>query len=240
MIYDGLITDPTFPPRLTGEKVAKNVDPFMKAVSASMIGVDPGTVFFAENSDTMQVAITLAPEIPLNQSVGVCHALMLSLADSLGALGPPELAVHFSWPFQFKVNAASCGELKYKASTKKADEVPDWLVVGITLPFIRPELIEPGSDPTTTWLYEEGCIELEVPQLIESWSRHSLVWLNTIESSGYAGIQDHWRAKCDTIGTHVSYPQKGTFVGTDEFGSLLLKQGVMTSVHSLIEEVNQP
>ena len=49
MIYDELVTDPTFPPLLTGEKLAKDVDPFIKAVSASMIGCDPGIVFYAED-----------------------------------------------------------------------------------------------------------------------------------------------------------------------------------------------
>ena len=106
MIYDELVTDPTFPPLLTGEKLAKDVDPFIKAVSASMIGCDPGVVFYAEDSSTLKAAITLAPEVPLKNSISVAHALMLSAADSLGALGPPELAVHFVWPSQFKINAA--------------------------------------------------------------------------------------------------------------------------------------
>ena len=237
MIYGNVITDPTFPPLLTGEKVAKDVDPFIKAVSASMMRCDPGTVFYAEDPETLRVAITLAPELALKDSISVIHALMLSVADGLGALGPPELAVHFVWPCQFKVNAARCGELRFKASTTEPDSVPDWLVVGLTIPFVRPESIEPGSDPSQTWLYEEGCIELTVPQLIESWSRHSLVWLNSFEDKGYQAIQDHWRAKCDSIGSDVTYPGEGTFVGTDNHGSLLLKRDGMTSIHHLIDEM---
>ena len=237
MIFGDLITDPTFPPLLSGEKVSKGVDPFIKAVSASMMGGEPGVVFYAEDQETLNAAITLAPEIALKESVSVVHALMLSLADSLGALGPPELAVHFVWPCQFKVNAARCGGIRFKASTTEPDTIPDWLVVGLRLPFVRPESIEPGSDPSQTWLYEEGCIELTVPQVIESWSRHSLVWLNSFEDKGYGGIQDHWRAKCDSIGSDVTHPNTGTFVGTDENGSLLLKCDGMTSIHSLIDEM---
>jgi biotin-(acetyl-CoA carboxylase) ligase len=237
VIYGNVITDPTFPPLLTGEKVAKDVDPFIKAVGASMMGCDPGTVFYAEDPETLRVAITLAPELALKDSISVVHALMLSVADGLGALGPPELAVHFVWPCQFKVNAARCGELRFKASTTEPDSVPDWLVVGLTIPFVRPESIEPGSDPSQTWLHEEGCIELTVPQVIESWSRHSLVWLNSFEDKGYQAIQDHWRAKCDSIGSDVTYPGEGTFVGTDNHGSLLLKCDGMTSIHHLIDEM---
>ncbi|CAI8290010.1 MAG: Uncharacterised protein [Gammaproteobacteria bacterium] len=237
MIYGDVITDPTFPPLLTGEKVSKDVDPFVKAISASMMGCDAGTIFYAEDQETMRAAITLAPETPLKDSVSVVHALMLSLADGLGALGPPELAVHFVWPSQFKVNAASCGDLRFKASTTDPDAVPDWLVVGLTIPFVRPETVEAGSDPSQTWLHEEGCIELTVPQMIESWSRHSLIWLNSFEDIGYLAIQDHWRAKCDSIGSDVTHPGIGTFVGTDGQGSLLLKCNGMTSIHNLIEEM---
>jgi BirA family biotin operon repressor/biotin-[acetyl-CoA-carboxylase] ligase len=236
-MYGDVITDPTFPPLLKGEKVSKDVDPFSKAVSASIMGCDPGTVFYAEDSESLRAAITLAPESALKDSGSVVHALMLSLADGLGALGPPELAVHFVWPCQLKVNAARCGELRFKASTTDPEITPDWLVVGLTVPFVRPESIEPGSDPSQTWLYEEGCIELTVPQLIESWSRHSLIWLNTFEDDGYQAIQDHWRAKCDSIGSEVTHPSEGTFVGTDGNGSLLLKRDGMKSIHHLIDEM---
>ena len=91
MIYDELVTDPTFPPLLTGEKLAKDVDPFIKAVSASMIGCDPGIVFYAEDPRTLKAAITLAPEVPLKDSISVAHALMLSAADSLGLWAHPSL-----------------------------------------------------------------------------------------------------------------------------------------------------
>ena len=126
MIFGDVITDPTFPPLLSGEKVSRDVDPFIKAVGASMMGCDPGTVFYAEDTNTLCAAITFAPEVPLKESVSVIHAVMLSLADSLGALGPPELAVHFVWPSQLKINAARCGELQFKASTTQPDLFLPW------------------------------------------------------------------------------------------------------------------
>lgn len=233
-----LITDPTFPPLLRGEKVSATVDPFHKAISKASLGGDPGTVVYAERNDHLSAALILAPEIPLKDAVGVCHALMLSASDSLGALGPPELAVHFVWPLGLKVNGARCGEIRCAASTNDAEAIPEWLVVGLELPFIRPEAIEPGRHPDQTWLHEEGCIELTVPQVIESWARHSLVWLNTFTDEGYAKIQDHWRAKCDSLGEEVTYPDTGTFVGTNERGDLLLRQDGMTHVHPLMQELS--
>ncbi len=238
MIDAELITDPTFPPLLKGEKVSATVDPFHKAISKASLGADPGTVVYSERNDRLCAAFILAPETPLKEAVGVCHALMLSASDSLGALGPAELAVHFVWPFGFKVNGAKCGQLQYAASTKDPEAVPEWLVVGLDLPFVRPADLEPGLQPDQTWLHEEGCIELNVPQVIESWSRHSLVWLNTFIDEGYVKIQDHWRAKCDSIGEEVTYPESGTFVGTNEEGGMLLRKDGMTQIHVLTEEMS--
>jgi len=232
-----LITDPTFPPLLRGEKVAASVDPFLKALSAAEMGVDAGTIFYSEKNEHLDVALVLAPELALEQSAGVCHAVMLSVADSLGALGPAELAIHFTWPLGFKVNGAHCGHVKFAASTQDPKSVPDWLVIGLELPFMRPAHIEPGHHPDQTWLHEEGCIELTVPQVIESWSRHCLVWLNTFQDEGYRKIQDHWRAKCDTLGNEVSYPESGLFVGTNEHGDMLLRQDGITNIQYLTQQM---
>lgn len=232
-----LITDPTFPPLLQGEKVAATVDPFLKALSAAELGADAGTVYYSEKNDSLEAAIVLAPEQTLVDSLGVCHAIMLSVADSLGALGPAELAIHFTWPFGFKVNGAKCGRLKCAASTHDPDTIPTWLVVGLEIPFMRPAHVEPGNHPDQTWLYEEGCVELTVPQVIESWSRHCLVWLNTFQDEGYSKIQDHWRAKCDSLGENVDYPAPGLFVGTNERGAMLLRQDGLTHIQCLTEQM---
>lgn len=233
-----LITDPTFPPLLRGEKVAATIDPVQKAVAASVMGIDPGVIFYAEREDLLNLALVLAPETPLAESVGVCHAAMLALADSLGSLGPPELAVHFSWPFGLKVNGAHCGTLTCQASTTESSAIPDWLVIGVEVPFMRPANLEPGEQPESTWLYEEGCIEMTVPQVIESWSRHVLIWLRTFEEGGYTAVQEHWRAKCDRLGQEVQHPKPGTFVGTNERGGLLLRQDGLTEIFELTGQLH--
>lgn len=229
----GLITDPTFPPLLRGEKVGATINPFQKAVAASVMGTEPGVIYFAEREDLLHLALVLAPETPLSECIGVCHAAMLALADSLGALGPPELAIHFNWPFSLKVNGAHCGVLTCQASTTNPSDIPNWLVIGVEIPFMRPAGLEPGENPESTWLYEEGCVELTVPQVIESWSRHALIWLRAFEDGGYQSIQHHWRAKCDTIGQQIDSPASGTFVGTNEAGGLLLRNNGLTDTYEL-------
>ncbi|MEZ5716283.1 MAG: DUF4444 domain-containing protein [Paracoccaceae bacterium] len=67
-------------------------------------------------------------------------------------------------------------------------------------------------------------------ELIESWSRHMLVWLHRFMSDGIAPLHEGWRHKCDSLGEEVALPEPGTFMGLDEDGGMILRQGEATKV----------
>ncbi|MHA1189536.1 MAG: DUF4444 domain-containing protein [Alphaproteobacteria bacterium] len=220
----GAIPQPSFPPLLSGRSVAARLDPFEKALAATITdGVEPGAVYFSETDDALRAAIVLAPELPLADAIGVVLAVQLGLADSIGALAPPEVAIHFRWPDRMKVNGALCGRFQVAASTTDPDTEPDWLIVGVNVPVQVTTGAEPGERVDETVLHEEGCADLTVPQIIESWSRHMLVWINRFVSDGIAPLHEAWRGKCDSLGEEITDPEPGLFVGLDEKGGMLLR-----------------
>ena len=219
---------PTFPPLLRGQPVPAGVDPFVKAAAEAMAGADPGLVVWSQDATTARCAIVLAPEQPLRMAMGAVHAVELGLADCLGALAPPEVAVHFSWPDRLKVNGALCGRVRAAASSAEEEAVPEWLVIGFEVPLMPVHEAEPGETPDQTTLYDEGCVELATPQIIESWSRHMLAWLNRFLNDGPEPLHSAWRARCDTLGEHVEHPQRGVFMGLDEHGNMLLRDAAGT------------
>lgn len=224
---------PTFPPLLRGERVPPHADPFLKAVTAAMRGCDPGLVLWSDDAAKLRVALVLAPEMPLDSALGAAYAVQLGFADSLGALGPPEVAVHFEWPDRIKVNAARCGRLRYSAATADGRAEPDWLVIGLDVLLLPLRAGDPGETPDETTLYDEGCVDLTATQMIESWSRHMLVWLNRFLDEGLAPLHRAWSEKCDTLGKPVAYPESGVFMGLDEYGNMLLRDPDGTRVVAL-------
>ncbi|NBS13009.1 MAG: DUF4444 domain-containing protein, partial [Gammaproteobacteria bacterium] len=84
--------------------------------------------------------------------------------------------------------------------------------------------------PDETALYEEGCVEVSPTGLLESWSRHTLVWLNRYLADGFPPVHEAWRGRCIGLGEHITYPREGVFTGVDDHGSLLLRDGPMTTV----------
>lgn len=222
------VSKPEFPPLLTGIALGGRADPFEKAMSAALTDdIDAGTVFYAEDDTTFRTGLVLVPETPLADAAGVVFAAQLGLADALGALAPPEVAVQFDWPDRIKVNGARAGRLRLAAATDDPAAIPDWLVIGLELA-IAPLPGDPGTRPDMTSLHDEGCVDITAPALIESWARHTLLWVHRFVEDGLGPLHEAWRGKCDLIGEDVAYPEAGTFTGLDEKGGMLLRNGAET------------
>jgi len=225
-----MYTAPTFPPLLRGAAVSARTDPMQKALAMAEAGdeVDPGLVHYCESDRTFRVALTLAPEEPLRHALRGTFAAMLGASDALGALGPPEVAVHFVWPGGIKVNGARCGALRLAAPISDPDAEPAWLIAALDLDVASSPERDTGVHKDRTTLHDEGCGEITVPALIESWSRHTLVWINRYLDEGFAPVLTAWQGKCDTVGETVTSPENGTFVGLDPDGGMMLRQGDRT------------
>lgn len=225
---------PTFPPLLRGESVPGHADPFLKAVISARQGSDPGLILWSKDTTAIRAAVVLAPEMPLDRAMGAVFAVQMGFADSLGALAPPEIAVHFTWPNGIKINGARCGTLRFAASTHDPSVEPDWLVIGLDVPLLPARAMEPGDSPNQTTLYDEGCVDLLPATLIESWSRHMLVWLHRFLDDGMEPLHRAWSEKCDTLGQKITTPEPGTFMGLDDCGNMLLRNDTGTRIIPLV------
>ena len=226
-----LTEGPTFPPLLRGEEVRAGQDPLLKAASQAAIGTDPGLICWQIDATYLRTALVLAPEEPLATAMEASFAVALGFGDALGALAPPEVAVHFDWPGGFRVNGAECGHMRAIASTADPSQVPDWLVVGMQIPFLPPRDDEPGLSPTATCLIEEGCGEVTPLMLLESWSRHTLVWINRLMEDGFEPLHAAWRERAWEMGEAL--PEGGIFMGLDEIGGRLVKNDTGTRIEPL-------
>lgn len=226
---------PNFPPLFVGEPVAPHVDPFAKAIAEATLGCDAGLIVYAPGGDHLRAAIVFAPEQDLDVAMAVFPACGVGFQNALGALAPPEVAVHLSWTGDIFVNGARCGSLRVAASDRRGDVMPNWIVVGLELPLLPLDPDAPGATPDSTSLYEEGCAEVEPSLLLEAWARHTLVWISRLEDEGARSLHSEWRGLARDIGEDVrlelagtSY--SGTFLGVDEHFGMLLRDRDETTV----------
>lgn len=224
------MTDPTFPPLLKGSRVDGALDPFTKACAQAALGGDPGQVFYKITADYLRAAITFAPEVPLEEAMAMLPACGVGFQNALGALAPPEVAVHLDWSGGITVNGAHCGRLRAAAATRDPHEEPEWLVIGLEVPLI-PQSDDPGLTPDQTSLFDEGCVEVDPVRLIESWSRHTLVWINRWSDDGVQPLHAEWRGLARNLGEDIEIMGKsGTFLGVDDRFGMLLRQGDTTDL----------
>ncbi len=214
----------TFPPLFTGEAVSGRTDPFAKACTQAIIGVDAGLLVHSITPDFIKAAIVFAPESSLEEAMVAMIACGVGFQNAMGALAPPEVGVHLGWQGEIYVNGGRAGRLRVAASDNDPSKEPDWLVIGLELDLLPQGDGETGERPNDTCLMMEGCGDISPIRLLESWSRHTLVWLNDVENDGQRALHEQWRGLAKGMGDEVEINgTSGTFVGVDTQFGLLLK-----------------
>lgn len=202
------------PPLLTACPLPPGQDPMASACAAAARGCDAGEVHAVADPDRVRLAIVLAPETPLRQAMAALPACGVALQNTLGALCPPEMAVHLDWSGAVLVNGAECGRLRARASTADPAAVPDWLVVGADLVLLPADPENPGRTPERTALTLEGGGEVGARDLIESWSRHMLMWITRLEDAeGRALLHRHWTALAWRLQEEIALPAEAAHDG---------------------------
>lgn len=219
---------PSFPPLLSGVAVEARDSPLARAATAARTGDwSPGTVYWSPDEDALSAALLLAPDRPLGDAMLAVFAVSCGLHDCVGALAPPETAVTHLWPDRILVNGAACGAIGVAVPETDPETMPAWLAVSVGLQ-LAPIPGDPGDEPGRTSLAEEGCGDLGARELIESWARHTLVWIHRWMEDGPRALHDSWIAHAEGHGDAVTLRHggetvSGKFLGVDERGNLLLE-----------------
>lgn len=228
---------PSFPPLMKGFNAA-GADPFEAACAEAAQGCDAGTILYDATPDRLRAAIVLAPEVPLSDAAAMLPLTGIAVQNALGALGPSELPVHLCWDGAIRVNGGLCGSLRGATDTQDTGAEPGWLVTGFELVFARPDMAG-GETPDHTDLMSEGCGDLTPVDLLESWSRHLLNWINRWEEDGIGPVHAEWRGLAHGMGQEgVWLGKRGQFLGLDEKLGLLLRadgQTMLLPVTDLLE-----
>ena len=231
-------TNLTFPPLMWGE--AAPASAFDHACLRATQGCDAGLIAHHLGANTLEAALVFAPEVPLADALAMLPLCAVGFQNALGALAPPEVAVHFEWSGGIRINGALCGGFRVVASDDDPATVPDWLVVGFTLPLWPADETAGGDTPDQTTLYAEGCVDVQAPALLEAFARHTLNWIGRWEDEGVKPLHDEWRGLAHGVGEETSQSgQSGAFLGVDEKFGMLLRNDETTHLiplTSLLED----
>jgi biotin-(acetyl-CoA carboxylase) ligase len=152
-----------------------------------------GTLVWVRRFDIVEFALVLEPEEPLASARRAHYAGMCALYDALAVHAPPEKMIQFVWPDAILVDGGLAAGAQF-AWPKNADEkaTAPWLVFGAMVRTAIMGAGEPGSRPGAAALEEEGFEELGSGQIIETFARHFLSWVDSWQQDGFAPIAQHY------------------------------------------------
>lgn len=226
-------------PPLFSAQDAQGGDPFKIAIAAAVAGCTAGLVVHNLAADTLRAAIVFAPDVPQTEAVAMLPVCGVGFQNALGAIGPPEVAVHLGWDGTIYVNGGVCGTLRMASADPYAGMI-DWLVIDLTLS-LWPADEETGLTPDMTALYAEGCAEVKATDLLEAWVRHTLVGINNLADSGTKQLHRDWVGLAHGLdGEITAAGQTGAFIGVDETMGLLLKIAGETKLIPLTQTLTRP
>ncbi|WP_457936415.1 biotin/lipoate--protein ligase family protein [Mesorhizobium sp. 10J20-29] len=232
------LTAPVFPPAFDGHAVDPEHDLLAEALSGAAAGTyGAGDLIWSRSTDRAAAMIVLEPDVPLSRAVQMGPTLMVAIGDALGAIGPPNLALTFRWPFTVLANGGRIGRVVLAAPENAALEVvPSFLIVGFELALKNADngADEPGRHPDMTALHEEGGGEIERTELVEAVARHFLSWIDGWQQEGFRGVHQSWLARAHDMngpveGRLASFFWSGQMLGLDEEGGLLVSENGVTS-----------
>lgn len=198
-----------------------------KGVRKGRLGA--GDFVWSRRTNRVECALVLEPEVPLETAMEMVPLAMVAASDALGAIGPPQLALEFGWPFTLYANGAAFGHVRVAVAPQTAlSEQPDWMVLGLSMALSYGRNTEPGEDIKRTALMEEGCGDLDRTMIIEAFARHMLSWIDGWESDGFSVAAQSWFGKCLDRDKFVRLKfgnilREGKLIGLDDHGGALLK-----------------
>jgi biotin-(acetyl-CoA carboxylase) ligase len=185
----------TLPPPFTAVRLREVGDAFAHATSiAAEQGA--GTLVYVGRFDLAEFAVVLEPEEPLRAARRAFYAGMVALADALSAQAQPETSINIAWPDSISVNhgLVGGGRLGWPQGMGE-DETPPWLVFGAMIRTVSMTGAEPGLNPLSTALEEEGFTDAMSNELIESFARNFMVAFDVWQESGFGAVAKEYLAR---------------------------------------------
>jgi hypothetical protein len=193
-----------------------------------------GTLVYVGRFDLAEFALVLEPEEPLRTARRAFYAGMAALADALMALAPPEKPMDIVWPDMLRIDVGLVGggRLAWPARAKE-EEVPPWLVFGAAIRTVSLSE-EPGVNPLSTALEQEGFSDAAGSQLVEGFARHFMTINDTWQEFGFGAVAKSYLPRLRI--------ESGVRREIDENGDLLARRAGMGNVErqSLVAALKKP
>lgn len=224
-----MIESARLPPVYRLVAVAAGGNPETRARALAAGGADPATLACADRPDRLDCSIVLDPGMALGEARLVVYVGMLALRDALGAVIPPGIDVTYRWPNLIEANIAPVARVDLHApGAKTAAATPRWMTLRAVVALSTAIDGDPDAPAFETTIADEGGPEVTSVELLESFARHLLTWMNRWEEEGFAQVRARWLDHAPSRGERIQLVigkrrSSGLFRDIADDGALVLE-----------------
>jgi len=202
---------PLLPPAFSFYPVNGDDNPMRTAVEIAAGDVDAtGAVVQSMRPDRLDCAIVLNPEVPLGEALKIVPTAFVAMNDALGSIIPPQIAVNWGWPDRIMINHALAGGFCFAAPEgSDPGTVADWSVIRIVLDILGTPDLEKLAPGERTSLAHENCAEIGPKDIIESFTRHFLSWINRWQDAGFEPIRENATGRLEGLEDRIDFDLPG-------------------------------
>jgi biotin-(acetyl-CoA carboxylase) ligase len=176
-----------------------------------------GTLTYVGRFDLAEFAVVLEPDEPLRSARRTLHMGMVALIDALLSYSPPEKMVEIDWPDAIRVDGGLVGggRIAWPQGARE-DEPAEWIVFGGMIRTVSMSDTEPGLNPLTSALEQEGFTDFAASELVESFARHLMVHSDAWQEYGFPAVAKEYVQRLPR--------DRGLRRDIDENGDLLVRR----------------
>ncbi len=220
-------------------------------------GAEEGTLVWAEEqtaargrsgqdwvspSGNLYAALILRPDYPVRTAFELNYVAAVSLGAALGGLLSPMVGLRYRWPNDVLINDAKAATVRLESPIGD-DETPPWLILDLSVNVEN----SPAETtfPATSLRAAEGAIAFTAGDVLGSFARHFLSWINRWADEGAGPVLRHWRQRAEGLGAPMMLKLAGetlrsTLVEVDDHGNAVFTSGEETRLITLSQFYSGP
>lgn len=208
-------------------------------------GAADGTLVWSERENVFDCAVVLSAEGSLADTLQLVPVAQLAVTEALAAAIDPGVKVAFRWPDIIDANDRPVGRIALVVPPGCGRrDTPDWIILAVKVAIMGTAEEIFGTGRETTSLHFERCLNVTSEDILVSFCRHLLRWVNRWLDDGFEPVRRSWVLRFteqrETIPVTVGHGEgavSGLFSTLNRTGDLVLKVGARRRVLRLADVV---
>ena len=168
--------------------------------------------------------IILRPGKSAQETAGLSFIAALAIGDAVHELLPRSATLNLKWPNDVLINGKKVAGILLESAAVGGGDA-EWVIIGCGVN-VASHPKKTGNEATS--LTNEGCDNVDVGRLLETYVRHLLDWEERWQVDGFGPIRTAWLQRATGIGkpvrVRISTDEfEGLFTDMDTSGALLVE-----------------